>query len=1112
MPHRRWLPLIVSAVVAVGLLGVTPGSSPVPVTTVRAAAAAPAPEASAAAPTAPNVELGRTAVNGTVRAAVLDPATGRTYIGGQFTEIGRRTGPVTVVDPPDVGDGAVTATAPEVTGEVISVFADDRPGDPGFFVVGRLTAINGASVTDRPVQRIHLVAGRWVHDASWVAGDGCHTGNAQFPRGPWLATPNYLIFGGYAGAAANGRNHTGITLFERATGDRLILGTAPCSDVEELYPSIPQLPDLAGCTYQKYCYAAVGPMAYEPSTDHLIVTYGYAVGGSTPKTWTGFAAYDLRPSSGKRAWVRFPGHGTPPIAGQQPIVHTVGAVPGAFLARGLFPMDPGAAEADMSRTLLLSATSGAILQRWDAGGEQSLETGAEIGPGNACVTGTPDFWSDLDPMSDGAVGWVDGTTLCRYRRPSGTFTPILVGTFDVESRSDVHLPGVPYTAPDGTRYLLGSEGAVDLDARVLVDWDPDPSVHTTNPQLIAVTVSAGGVILGGSFTFLRGRSSNGVAALDTAMAPISWFTSPLREPVSNEGVFALALSQGRLLVGGGYLMPGGTGSIVALDADNGSLHAWAPDPSDPVIVDDIAVGPDGDFWIGGFADIDAPGSALQHYAAIDDGGALLASPEFGCLDAPMLSGLEPSAPVCLPEWAGRARVQSLLRATDGTLYVAGVFGSIDGFERRGLARFTSAGMLAAWKPDLLDAMAIETDGGLMEMAPYSMVLLADRLVVGGLFSSVVRKADGGGGTVHGRSPLFVFSASTGDLVLPATGDGLPWIDISEPSLVAYDIAHTDDGLYVALGETGIGIFDATSFAFDAAASEAFLNPDWWARAPGSAVYVLTLSGADGTTATSTAARTAAAAEARSGRMIMAGVLSRWNLRVAGNVARAIVTSDTVRPTTTTPRVGPRSGKTVSGTTVTTQVIWSGADPGGSGVARYELAMSTSGGPFSTVSTTLLRPTADVTLTRGTSYRFRARAVDFAGNVGAWVTGPSVQVSLTQQTSTSVKYSSGWLTETGASYSGGSTRVRSLKNATATFTFTGRGVGLVATQAPTRGQAKIYVDGVHVGTIDLRASTTRYRTLVWQRSWTTSAKRTVKVVVVGTSGRPRIDVDAFVIVR
>ena len=49
-------------------------------------------------PVPQGVDLGEYAVNGTVRALVQDAATGTTYLGGDFTQIGVRTGPLAVVD------------------------------------------------------------------------------------------------------------------------------------------------------------------------------------------------------------------------------------------------------------------------------------------------------------------------------------------------------------------------------------------------------------------------------------------------------------------------------------------------------------------------------------------------------------------------------------------------------------------------------------------------------------------------------------------------------------------------------------------------------------------------------------------------------------------------------------------------------------------------------------------------------------------------------------------------------------------------------------------------------------------------------------------------------
>ena len=65
---------------------------------------------------------------------------------------------------------------------------------------------------------------------------------------------------------------------------------------------------------------------------------------------------------------------------------------------------------------------------------------------------------------------------------------------------------------------------------------------------------------------------------------------------------------------------------------------------------------------------------------------------------------------------------------------------------------------------------------------------------------------------------------------------------------------------------------------------------------------------------------------------------------------------------------------------------------------------------------------------------------------------------------------------------------------------------------TRGAFKVYVDGVYKGTVSASAAPTAYRLLIYQFSWSTAGNHSLKVVVVGTAGHPRIDVDAFVVLK
>ena len=145
-------------------------------------------------------------------------------------------------------------------------------------------------------------------------------------------------------------------------------------------------------------------------------------------------------------------------------------------------------------------------------------------------------------------------------------------------------------------------------------------------------------------------------------------------------------------------------------------------------------------------------------------------------------------------------------------------------------------------------------------------------------------------------------------------------------------------------------------------------------------------------------------------------------------------------------------------------------------------------------------------------RYRVRTIDVAGNVGAWTNGTILSPSLVQETSSSVRYSGTWSRSTSSSYSGGTAMAASIAGRSATYAFTGRSIALVTTNSRTRGKVKLYINGVYQTTVDLYRSSTQYRAIAWQKTWSTSATRTIKVVVVGTSGRPRVDLDAFAVVR
>ena len=214
--------------------------------------------------------------------------------------------------------------------------------------------------------------------------------------------------------------------------------------------------------------------------------------------------------------------------------------------------------------------------------------------------------------------------------------------------------------------------------------------------------------------------------------------------------------------------------------------------------------------------------------------------------------------------------------------------------------------------------------------------------------------------------------------------------------------------------------------------------------------------------------------------------------------------------------GTVSQATVLSATLTSSVAvktsWLAATDAGSGVAHYLVERADGvGGSFFGVTTTGTSITQPLIV--GQLYQYRITAIDAAGNAGPVRLGPAWRPTLYQSNLSNTVYTTEWGSSSASSYSGGSTKYSSTAGKSATFTGTrARSIAIVATKATTRGSFKVYVDGVYKATVSTYATTTRYRQIVYQFAWSTPGTHKVKVVISGTSGHPRVDLDAFVVLR
>ncbi|KOX19464.1 MULTISPECIES: peptidoglycan recognition protein [unclassified Streptomyces] len=214
----------------------------------------------------------------------------------------------------------------------------------------------------------------------------------------------------------------------------------------------------------------------------------------------------------------------------------------------------------------------------------------------------------------------------------------------------------------------------------------------------------------------------------------------------------------------------------------------------------------------------------------------------------------------------------------------------------------------------------------------------------------------------------------------------------------------------------------------------------------------------------------------------------------------IVAAETTAPAfTTKPTLSLRTG-TVNTTAVPVTLNWKAADNNALKDVRLTAPVIGTYGPTVTSSAH--------TAGSGTATTWSMTAYDRAGNT----TGASVSATPVILQETAAVKTGTWTAKSSTSYLGGRSLTSSSANASLTWTFTGRSAAWTVSRASTSGQAHIYVDGVKAATVDLKSSTAKYRDAIWTKTWATSAKHTVKVVVAGTAGRPALTTDGLVYLK
>jgi Glycosyl hydrolase family 3 N terminal domain len=334
--------------------------------------------------------------------------------------------------------------------------------------------------------------------------------------------------------------------------------------------------------------------------------------------------------------------------------------------------------------------------------------------------------------------------------------------------------------------------------------------------------------------------------------------------------------------------------------------------------------------------------------------------------------------------------------------------------------------------------------------------------------------------------------------------------LSNATYAAYDSANAAGWspaisvglLRNTLGFTGVTITDSLS---GTAAARGVSATSLALRAAKAGTDMILLTGSEAATKASYAALLTAAQD---GTIPLATLQASYDRILALKATVAGPVRDTAAPVVRAPVSRLYAGGILGSTTAPVRTSWSATDS--CGISSYALERRVNGGPWVVqglpTATTI---SARQALGLGSTYRYVVNASDGAGNRSGWVYGPFFEPLVTQQSSAAVRFGGTWMTAYSSRYSGGSTRYATAAGAAASYTFKGCGIAWVAGSGPTRGSAKVYIDGTYTATVNLHASTTTLRRVVYAFNWTGQGIHTIRIVALGTAGHPRVDLDAFV---
>ena len=145
-------------------------------------------------------------------------------------------------------------------------------------------------------------------------------------------------------------------------------------------------------------------------------------------------------------------------------------------------------------------------------------------------------------------------------------------------------------------------------------------------------------------------------------------------------------------------------------------------------------------------------------------------------------------------------------------------------------------------------------------------------------------------------------------------------------------------------------------------------------------------------------------------------------------------------------------------------------------------------------------------------------IPFAGATAAPLPGRKLldewaqryQVTTIQEASRQIRYRGIWTRAYHPDYLGQDVRFASGRGATASLKFSGTAISWIGPVGPTRGRARVFIDGELIASVDTHAPTYKPTQVLFKTTFDTMEPRTVTISVAGTKGHPTVAIDALVV--